>query len=45
MEKTLPSGEEAPNATTVGAMEEARSGELPSFRDVRDLIADLDADD
>jgi DNA-damage-inducible protein J len=45
MEKTLPSGEETPNATTVDAMEQARSGKLPSFRDVRDVMADLNTSD
>lgn len=45
MEKTLPSDEETPSAETVAAIQEARTGELPSFRNVSDLMADLNADD
>jgi DNA-damage-inducible protein J len=35
----------APNATTTEAMREARQGGLPSFASVKDLMADLNADD
>jgi DNA-damage-inducible protein J len=35
----------APNATTIEAMREARQGGLPSFASVKDLMADLNADD
>jgi DNA-damage-inducible protein J len=45
MEKALPFDEEAPNVTTVAAMQEARTGKLPSFRDVPDLMGNLNADD
>jgi hypothetical protein len=34
-----------PNAATVAAMQEAHNGGLPSFRNVSDLMADLNADD
>jgi DNA-damage-inducible protein J len=44
-EKALPFEVKAPNATTVGAIREARTGKLPSFRNVSDLMADLNADD
>ena len=44
-EKALPFAVKAPNATTVAAMREARGNKLPSFRDVSDLMADLNADD
>ena len=33
------------NVTTVAAMQEARHGGLPSFRNVSDLMADLNAED
>jgi DNA-damage-inducible protein J len=44
-EKALPFDVRVPNATTVAAIREARSGKLPSFRNVSDLMADLNADD
>jgi DNA-damage-inducible protein J len=44
-EKALPFEVKAPNATTAAAMQEARDGELPSFRNVSDLMADLNAED
>ncbi|MBA4747517.1 MAG: type II toxin-antitoxin system RelB/DinJ family antitoxin [Sphingopyxis sp.] len=34
-----------PNAVTIAAMEEARTGKLKSFATVEALMADLDADD
>jgi DNA-damage-inducible protein J len=45
VEKALPFAVQVPNATTAAAMREARTGKLPSFRNVSDLIADLNADD
>ena len=45
MEKTLPSDEEIPNPETVAAMQEARTGKLPSFRDISDMMADVKTDD
>jgi DNA-damage-inducible protein J len=44
-EKALPFDVKVPNATTVTAISEARAGKLPSFRNVPDLMADLNADD
>jgi DNA-damage-inducible protein J len=44
-EKALPFEIKVPNATTVAAIREARTGKLPSFRNVSDLMADLNADD
>jgi DNA-damage-inducible protein J len=44
-EKALPFDVKVPNATTVAAIREARAGKLPSFRNVSDLMADLNADD
>lgn len=44
-EKQLPFEPLVPNALTVAAMKEARSGKLKSFRSVEELMADLDADD
>jgi DNA-damage-inducible protein J len=44
-EKALPFEVKAPNATTVAAIREARAAKLPSFRNVSDLMADLNADD
>jgi DNA-damage-inducible protein J len=44
-EKTLPFEVKAPNATTVAAMREARQGELASFRNIDELMADLNAED
>jgi hypothetical protein len=34
-----------PNASTVAAMQQARDGQLPSFCNVSDKMADLNADD
>ena len=44
-EKALPFEVKPPNATTTAAMQEARDGGLPSFRNVSDLTADLNAED
>jgi DNA-damage-inducible protein J len=44
-EKALPFEVKAPNATTAAAMQEARDGGLPSFRNVSDFTADLNAED
>lgn len=44
-EKALPFAPLVPNATTVEAMEEARTGNLPQFEDVQGLFDDLHADD
>jgi len=44
-EKALPFEPLIPNATTIGAMKEARRGGLKSFASVEDLMADLNADD
>lgn len=44
-EKALPFEPLVPNAETVAAMKEARSGGLPAFKDVDALLADLNADD
>jgi DNA-damage-inducible protein J len=41
----LPFDVKVPNAKTVAAIKEARTGKLPSFRNVADLMADLNADD
>jgi DNA-damage-inducible protein J len=45
VEKALPFEVKVPNATTVAAIREARGGKLPSFRNVCDLMTDLNADD
>jgi DNA-damage-inducible protein J len=45
VEKSLPFEVKIPNAGTVAAMQEARKGGLPSFRNVSDLMADLNAED
>jgi DNA-damage-inducible protein J len=44
-EKALPFEVKAPNTTTAAAIEEAGDGGLPSFRNVSDLTADLNAED
>jgi DNA-damage-inducible protein J len=44
-EKALPFEVKVPNATTVAAMREARTGRLASFKDVPELLADLNAED
>ena len=45
VEKALPFDVKVPNAKTAAAIQEARAGKLPSFRNVSDLMADLNADD
>ena len=40
----LPFEVKAPNAVTLAAMEEARSGNLPRFGSVRELFDDLEKD-
>jgi len=44
-EKRLPFEPLVPNAETVAAMREARSGKLPRFKDVDALMKDLNAGD
>lgn len=44
-EKALPFEARVPNAETIAAMEEARSGKLRSFATVEEMMADLNADD
>ena len=44
-EKALPFAVKVPNAATAAAMEEARRGNLPSFDNVDDLMASLNAPD
>ena len=44
-EKALPFEPLVPNATTIAAMKEARNGNLKSFANAKDLLADLNADD
>ncbi len=44
-EKALPFEPLVPNAATIKAMKEARRGGLKSFATVKDLMADLKADD
>ena len=44
-EKALPFEVKVPNATTAAAMQEARKGRLPSFENVSELMADLNAED
>jgi DNA-damage-inducible protein J len=44
-EKALPFDVKVPNATTLTAIREARAGKLPSFRNVSELMTDLNADD
>jgi DNA-damage-inducible protein J len=44
-EKALPFEVKVPNAETAAAMKEARKGGLRSFDSVRDLLADLNAED
>jgi DNA-damage-inducible protein J len=45
VEKALPFDVKVPNARTAAAIREARSGKLPSFHNVSDLMSDLNADD
>ena len=42
-EKTLPFAVKVPNATTLAAMEEVESGDLPRFSTIRELFDDLEA--
>lgn len=44
-EKALPFEVKVPNAKTAVAMRAARMGRLPSFDNVSDLLADLNAED
>ncbi len=44
-EKALPFDLKVPNALTVAAMKEARAGGLSSFKNVSELMADLNAED
>ncbi|MEK9499299.1 type II toxin-antitoxin system RelB/DinJ family antitoxin [Photorhabdus sp. P32] len=44
-EKVLPFEPLIPNETTIAAMKEARKGRGKSFSTVKDLMADLNADD
>jgi DNA-damage-inducible protein J len=44
-EKALPFDLKVPNAATASAMKEARVGGLASFRNVSDLLADLNEED
>ena len=44
-DKALPFEPLIPNAATVAAMREARSGKLKRFDSIEDLMADLNADD
>jgi DNA-damage-inducible protein J len=44
-EKTLPFEPLNPSPKTIAAMEEARRGNLPSFKSLEALLADLNADD
>jgi DNA-damage-inducible protein J len=44
-DRALPFEVKAPNAATAAAIEEARKGGLPSFRNASDLMADLNAED
>lgn len=44
-EKTLPFEIHTPNATTVAAMKAGKRGEVKKYRNVKDLMADLNADD
>jgi DNA-damage-inducible protein J len=45
VEKALPFEVKVPNAATAAAMQEARKGGSPSFNNVSDLMADLNAED
>jgi DNA-damage-inducible protein J len=44
-EKALPFDLRVPNAVTAAAMKEARAGGLSSFKNVSELMADLNAED
>jgi DNA-damage-inducible protein J len=43
-EKALPFEPLIPNEETIEAMREAQKGGLPAFRNIEDLLADLNAD-
>lgn len=45
VEKALPFEPLTPNAETIAAMREARQGKLPRFKNVEDLLRDLNAGD
>ena len=45
VEKALPFDLKVPNAATTAAMKEARAGRLTSYKNVSDLMADLNAED
>jgi DNA-damage-inducible protein J len=44
-EKTLPFDARVPNAETKAALEACRRGEVVSFNNIEDLMADLNAED
>ncbi len=44
-EKTFPFEIHAPNATTIAAMKAGKRGEVAKFKTVKELMADLNADD
>ena len=44
-EKTLPFDTQVPNAETKAALEACRRGEVVSFNNIEDLMADLNAED
>lgn len=44
-DKVLPFEPLVPNEETIKAMKQARRGNLPSFKNVNDLMADLNAQD
>jgi len=44
-EHALPFDPLIPNAETIAAMKEARQGNLPSYANVKELMADLNAPD
>ena len=44
-EKALPFDVREPNAETIASLEACRRGEVVSFNNIEDLMADLNADD
>ena len=44
-DEALPFEAKVPNAETIAAMQEARSGKLKSYATFQELLADLDASD
>ncbi len=44
-EKTFPFEIHAPNSATIAAMKAGKRGEVAKFKSVKDLMADLNADD